>query len=121
EWPRRLDLAAASNAAEPTFDDLLRAAAGGAFRDIDAQCQHASVALRLKSEFGTQGAPISLNTACASGASTLQLGAEAIRRGETDTALCVGSEGGVNAENLILFSLLSALSTRNDVPAQASR
>ena len=28
---------------------------------------------------------------------------------------------GVNAENLIRFSLLSALSTRNDPPAQASK
>jgi 3-oxoacyl-[acyl-carrier-protein] synthase II len=121
EWPRRFDLAAASNVAEPTFADLLRAAAGGAFRDIDALCQHASVALRLKSEFGTQGAPISLNTACASGASALQLGAEAIRRGETDAAICVGSDGGVNVETLVRFSLLSALSTRHDHPAQASR
>jgi len=51
----------------------------------------------------------------------LQLGAEAIRRGETDAALCVGSDGGVNVETLIRFSLLSALSTRNDPPAQASR
>ena len=120
EWPRRIDLAAASNVAEPAFADLLRAAAGGAFRDIDARCQHASVALHLKSEFGTQGAPVSLNTACASGASALQLGAEAIRRGETDAALCVGTDS-TNVEALIRFSLLSALSTRNDPPSQASR
>ncbi len=121
EWPRRFDLAAASNVAEPTFEDLLRVAASGAFRDIDARCQHGSVALRLKSKFGIQRAPVSLNTACASGATALQLGIEAIRRGETDAALCVGTDGAVAPENLIRFSLLSALSTRNDSPSQASR
>jgi 3-oxoacyl-[acyl-carrier-protein] synthase II len=121
EWPRRFDLAAASNMAEPSIDDLLRVAASGAFKEIDTRCQHGSVALRLKGRFGTQGAPISLNTACASGASALQFGVEAIRRGETDAALCVGTDGGVNPEDLIRFSLLSALSTRNDPPAQASR
>ena len=121
EWPERLALAAASNAREPTFDDLLRVAASGRFKSLDARCQHGSVALRLKAKFGTQGSPISLNTACASGASALQLGVEAIRRGETDVALCVGTEGAVNVENIIRFSLLSALSVRNHPPAEASR
>jgi 3-oxoacyl-[acyl-carrier-protein] synthase II len=121
EWPRRFELAAASNVSEPTFDDLLRVAASGTFKDIDTRCQHGSVALRLKGKFGTEGAPISLNTACASGGSALQLGVEAIRRGDTAAALCVGTDGGVNPENLVRFSLLSALSTRNDPPAQASK
>jgi 3-oxoacyl-[acyl-carrier-protein] synthase II len=58
-------------------------------------------------------------TACASGASAIQLGLEAIRRGETDAALCIGTDGTVTPETLIRFSLLSALSTQND-PAQAA-
>lgn len=120
EWPQRLKLAAACSTATPALDDLLRQASAGGFREIDARCQHGSVALRLKQTFGTLGSPISLNTACASGATALQLGAEAIRRGETEAALCVGADA-VNVENLIRFSLLSALSTRNDFPAEASR
>jgi 3-oxoacyl-[acyl-carrier-protein] synthase II len=70
---------------------------------------------------GTKGSPISLSTACASGATSIQLGVEAIRRGETNAALCVGTDGSVNPESLIRFSLLSALSTGNDPPEQAAK
>ena len=70
-----------------------------------------SVADHLADKFGTKGSPISLSTACASGATAIQLGVEAIRRGETDAALCIGTDGSVNPESLIRFSLLSALST----------
>ena len=75
-----------------------------------------SVADALADKFGTQGSPISLSTACASGASAIHLGLEAIRRGETDAALCIGTDGSVNVESLVRFSLLSALSTQNDPP-----
>ncbi len=68
------------------------------------------VAEKLADRFGTKGSPISLTTACASGATAIQLGVEAIRRGETDAALCVGTDCSVTAEEVIRFSLLSALS-----------
>src|SRR5207342_1292936 len=80
-----------------------------------------SVASHLAETFGTKGSPISLSTACASGASAIQLGVEAIRRGEAGAALCIGTDASVNAESLIRFSLLSALSTSNDSPQKASR
>jgi uncharacterized membrane protein len=76
---------------------------------------------RLADRFGTTGAPISLTTACATGASAIQLGVEAIQRGEAKAALCIGAEGSVAPEAMIRFSLLSALSTRNDDPTGASR
>src|SRR5262252_5877999 len=81
----------------------------------------APVADGLAQKFGTEGAPVSLSTACASGASAIQLGFEAIRRGETDAALCVATDGSVNVESLIRFSLLSALSMSNDPPEGASK
>ncbi|MET0538831.1 MAG: beta-ketoacyl synthase N-terminal-like domain-containing protein, partial [Xanthobacteraceae bacterium] len=56
-----------------------------------------------------------------SGASAIQLGLEAIRRGEADAALCVGTDGSVNPESLIRFSLLSALSTSNEPPEAAAK
>jgi 3-oxoacyl-[acyl-carrier-protein] synthase II len=71
--------------------------------------------------FGTKGSPISLSTACASGASAIQLGIEAIRRGDTEVALCIGTDGSVNPESLIRFSLLSALSASNDPPESAAK
>jgi 3-oxoacyl-[acyl-carrier-protein] synthase II len=80
-----------------------------------------SVADHIAEKFRTQGSPISLSTACASGASAIQLGVEAIRRGETDAALCIGTDGSINPEAMIRFSLLSALSTTNDNPASASK
>ena len=80
-----------------------------------------SVADHLAETFGTKGSPISLSTACASGATAIQLGVEAIRRGETDAALCVATDGSVNPEALVRFSLLSALSTQNDPPQAASK
>jgi 3-oxoacyl-[acyl-carrier-protein] synthase II len=49
------------------------------------------------------------------------MGAEAIRRGEADAALCVGADATVHPEGLIRFSLLSALSTHNEKPEKASK
>ncbi|MFX9672957.1 beta-ketoacyl synthase N-terminal-like domain-containing protein, partial [Acinetobacter baumannii] len=75
----------------------------------------------LATTYGTKGSPISLSTACASGATAIQLGVEAIRRGETDAALCVATDASVNPEAMVRFSLLSALSTQNDPPQAASK
>src|SRR5262249_58100489 len=80
-----------------------------------------SIASNLAETYGTKGSPISLSTACASGATAIQLGVEAIRRGETDAALCVGTDASVNPEAMVRFSLLSALSTQNDPPQAASK
>jgi 3-oxoacyl-[acyl-carrier-protein] synthase II len=80
-----------------------------------------SVADFIAETFGTKGSPISLSTACASGATAIQLGVEAIRRGEIDAALCAGTEASVNQEGLVRFSLLSALSTQNEPPQAASK
>jgi 3-oxoacyl-[acyl-carrier-protein] synthase II len=80
-----------------------------------------SVGYNLAEKYGTQGSPISLSTACASGASAIQLGLEAIRRGETQAALCVATDGSINPESLVRFSLLSALSTHNEPPEGASK
>jgi 3-oxoacyl-[acyl-carrier-protein] synthase II len=80
-----------------------------------------SISERLADRFGTRGLPVTLSTACASGATAIQLGVEAIRQGRTDRALSVATDGSVSAESLIRFSLLSALSTNNDPPEKASR
>ena len=122
EWPQRLALAAASGANETvTYTDLIRAADTGQFVPYYRRFLFGSVGENLADRFGTKGSPVATSTACASGGSAIQLGVEAIRRGETDAALVVGTDSSVNPESLIRFSLLSALSTRNDPPASASR
>jgi len=121
EWPQRQSIAAASGTGPVTYADLLRAAGSGDFVPYYHRFLFASVAEALAERFGTEGPPIGTSTACASGATALQLGLEAIRRGETGAALCIGTDASVNPEALIRFSLLSALSTRNDPPAAAAR
>jgi 3-oxoacyl-[acyl-carrier-protein] synthase II len=122
EWPQRIALAKASgNNATVTYDDLLRAAAtGGSVRSYE-RFLFGSVAEALAVRFGTKGSPVATSTACASGATAIQLGVEAIRRGEAGAALVIGTDASVNPESLIRFSLLSALSTRNDPPEAAAR
>jgi 3-oxoacyl-[acyl-carrier-protein] synthase II len=122
EWLQRRKLAAASGANDAIcYDDLLRASESGKFNDYHRRFMFGSVANHLAEKFGTKGSPISLSTACASGATAIQLGIEAIRRGETNAALCIGTDGSVNAESLIRFSLLSALSTSNESPKAAAK
>ncbi|KQT19154.1 3-oxoacyl-ACP synthase [Methylobacterium sp. Leaf399] len=122
EWPQRHALAVASGQAGPiTYTDLQRAAASRRFDEWHDLFIFGTVADRIADRFGTRGSPISLSTACSSGATAIQLGVEAIRRGETAAALCIGTDGSVNPESLIRFSLLSALSTQNDTPSAASK
>jgi 3-oxoacyl-[acyl-carrier-protein] synthase II len=121
EWPLRSELGRAVGTTDVTYDDLLRVSGGGKYLPYHHRFLFGSVADFLAEKFGTKGSPISLSTACASGATAIQLGVEAIRRGETDAALCAATEGSVNPEGLVRFSLLSALSTQNNPPQAASK
>src|SRR6202043_1089450 len=122
EWPQRFELRrAVGGDAEFDYDAMLRVSGGAGYTQYHRRFMFGSVAGHLAEKFGTKGSPISLSTACASGATAIQLGVEAIRRGEADAALCVGAEGTVNPEAMVRFSLLSALSTRNEPPQAASK
>ncbi len=122
EWPQRQALAAASGANETVaYDDLLRAAGTGQFGAYYERFLFGSVAEHLADRFGTKGSPVATSTACASGGTAIQLGVEAIRRGESNAALVVGTDASINQESIIRFSLLSALSTRNDPPSASAR
>ncbi|MGH8033836.1 MAG: beta-ketoacyl synthase N-terminal-like domain-containing protein, partial [Lysobacterales bacterium] len=103
------------------YERLIRNVVDGGFRHYFALYQFGSIAEHLADEFGTRGQPISLTTACASGATSIQLGVEAIRRGDTDAALCIGTDGVLCEEAVVRFNLLSALSTQNDDPQGASK
>lgn len=103
------------------MDRLLTVARGLNSMHLFDSVQFGSIADRLADRFGTRGLPITLSTACASGATAIQLGVEAIRRGECDRALAIGADGSATAEALIRFSLLSALSTQNERPEKASK
>lgn len=121
EWPQREAMARELNVEGAiTYPDLWRNVAER-HQEWHPLFLYGGVAERIAERFGTLGSPISLSTACASGATAIQLGVEAIRRGETDAALTVGTDGSIHPEALIRFSLLSALSTHNDPPQSASK
>jgi 3-oxoacyl-[acyl-carrier-protein] synthase II len=121
EWPQRLEVGRSIGKLEFDIFEVLRVSGGGKYAHLHHRFMFGSVANKLAETFGTKGSPISLSTACASGATAIQLGVEAIRRGETDAALCVATDGSVNPEAVIRFSLLSALSTQNNPPQAASK
>jgi 3-oxoacyl-[acyl-carrier-protein] synthase II len=121
EWPQRFELGRAVGKEEFGYPEMLRASGGGRFSSYHHRFMFGSIANNLAETYGTKGSPISLSTACASGATAIQLGVEAIRRGETDAALCVGTDASVNPEAMVRFSLLSALSTQNEPPQAASK
>lgn len=122
EWPQRFALAAASGANEKIdYGDLVRVAGKPEFHPFYEESKYGVVPEHLAEIFGTKGSPISLTTACASGATAIQLGLEAIQRGECQAALAIGADGSITAESVVRFSLLSALSTNNASPQGASR
>ncbi len=121
EWPQRLEVGRAVAKNDFSTMDALAACGGGRFAAYHHRFTFGSVANHLAETFGTKGSPISLSTACASGATAIQLGVEAIRRGESDAALCIATDGSVNPEAMVRFSLLSALSTQNNPPQAASK
>jgi 3-oxoacyl-[acyl-carrier-protein] synthase II len=121
EWPQRIEVSRTVGKPDFDYNDILRISGGGKFAQLHHRFMFGSVAGHLAEKFGTKGSPISLSTACASGATAIQLGVEAIRRGETEFALCIATDGSVNPEAMVRFSLLSALSTQNDPPQAASK
>ncbi|AQX30553.1 MULTISPECIES: beta-ketoacyl-ACP synthase [Bartonella] len=122
EWKARfaLDQEETSND-EPSYAHLLEVCSRKPQHALFETTQFGAIAEKLQKTFGTKGLPVTLSTACASGATAIQLGVESIRRGETDRALIIATDGSVSAESLIRFSLLSALSTHNDPAEKASK
>jgi len=123
EWQHRLALDAMDGAEreEAGYDRLLEVARRHPNPAIYRLTQCSRISELLADRLGSRGLPITLSTACASGASAIQLGVEAIRRGETERAIAIGTDGSITPESVIRFSLLSALSTNNERPEKASK
>lgn len=124
EWQQRLILNSediSGSGAPAGYDQVLTAARSKTHPAFVPSVMFSSTANRLQERIGSRGLPITLSTACASGATAIQMGVEALRRGEAERVISVGTDGSVTAEALIRFSLLSALSTQNDDPEKASK
>ena len=75
----------------------------------------------LASLFGAEGPNINCLTACAASSQAIGEAVEIIRRGEADVMLSGGTHTMIHPFGVTGFNLLTALSTRNDEPAKASR
>jgi 3-oxoacyl-[acyl-carrier-protein] synthase II len=121
-WDQRMDVYNRKDGVgSKGYERLIKNVTAGNFAEYYSMYQFGSIAEHLADDFGTRGLPVSLQTACASGATSVQLGVEAIRRGDTDAALCIGTDAEVCEEMVVRFTLLSALSTQNDDPQSASK
>jgi len=75
----------------------------------------------LAAHFDLQGPNFNCLTACAAGTQAVGEAFELIRHGDADVMLSGGTHSMLHPFGLTGFSLLSALSKRNDEPARASR
>ncbi len=122
EWQHRFDIYQKPVKSGATgYDKMLESVRDRKREDMFELIQFGRTADLLAEKYHTRGLPISLSTACASGTTAIQMGVEAIRRGECTSALCVGTDGSVQIESLVRFSLLSALTTQNDEPEKAAK
>jgi 3-oxoacyl-[acyl-carrier-protein] synthase II len=80
-----------------------------------------SAAGQLAILFGLQGINMAVVTACASSSNAVGEAMEIIRRGSADVVVAGGAEAAITPVAVAGFSVMSALSTRNDDPQTASR
>jgi len=71
--------------------------------------------------YGLQGPNMSVATACATGNNAIGEAAKLIQRGAADVVLAGGAEAPILPLAIAGFSVMKALSTRNDAPQKASR
>lgn len=78
-------------------------------------------AAHLASLFNAQGPNLNCLTACAASSQAIGEATEIIRRGDADVMLSGGAHSMIHPFGVTGFNLLTALSTHNEVPTEASR
>jgi 3-oxoacyl-[acyl-carrier-protein] synthase II len=90
-------------------------------RTREAEQEPGTPAGYLAAVFGARGHNSTCLTACAASAQAIGEAVEVIRRGAADVILTGGTHSMIHPFGLTGFILLTAMSTRNDDPARASR
>ncbi|MGP0069296.1 MAG: beta-ketoacyl-[acyl-carrier-protein] synthase family protein [Isosphaeraceae bacterium] len=88
---------------------------------FEAEQEAGRPAGHLAAVFGARGPNATCQTACAASAQAIGAAVELIRRGTADLMLAGGTDSMIHPLGLTGFILLTAMSTRNDDPARASR
>ncbi len=78
-------------------------------------------ASQIALQFGLRGYNNTVTTACAAGTQAMGDALERLRHGRADVMLAGGTEAGISELGLAAFSVMRAISTRNDEPEKASR
>jgi 3-oxoacyl-[acyl-carrier-protein] synthase II len=78
-------------------------------------------AAQVSLELGLKGPLSTVCTACAAGSNAIGDAFEIIRRGAAAAMVAGGAEAPVNETGVAAFSVMRALSTRNEAPQEASR
>src|SRR5262245_30091680 len=120
----------------PRFVDLVRRSSDGGRVDtrrftgqgmglldplLEAEQEPGAPAGHLAAAFGARGPNLSCLTACSASAQAIGEATELIRGGAVDVMLAGGVHSMIHPFGLTGFILLTAMSTRNDDPARASR
>jgi 3-oxoacyl-[acyl-carrier-protein] synthase II len=88
---------------------------------LEAEQEPATPSGHIASLFGASGPNFSCLTACSASAQAIGEAAELIRCGAADVMLAGGVHSMIHPFGMTGFILLTAMSTRNDDPARASR
>ncbi|MBK7342061.1 MAG: beta-ketoacyl-[acyl-carrier-protein] synthase family protein [Saprospiraceae bacterium] len=80
-----------------------------------------AISAHLAIQYQAMGSCLTYTTACTSSAQSIGEALLALRHGRQDIMIAGGADSSTNPSNLLSFSLLGALSTRNDEIQHASR
>jgi 3-oxoacyl-(acyl-carrier-protein) synthase len=75
----------------------------------------------IASHHRLHGPCMTISTGCSAGADAIGQAFWAIQQGQADRMLAGGSDSAINASSINVFSVMKALSTRNEDPERASR
>lgn len=119
--PGRIGVSIGTESRRP--DLLTQLAAGDLYSNAKDHLRYSPFVLAsaLASHHGLTGPQFTISTACTSGTQALGVAFQKIRFGEADAMLGGGCDSLIDPLMLTGFSLLGALSRRNDEPARASR
>ena len=104
DWSVRADMHRYNTGSDLSgYPRMIEAARSGKFKRVHDLFQFSGSGEYLADKLGTQGMPVSLSTACATGATAIQLSVEALLRGDCDAALCIATDGSTTEEMVVRF------------------
>ncbi len=123
DFPRFVDLVHRASGKDNKVDTAVFTSQGMHTLHVvkEAEQEPGTPAGHLASVFGARGVNANCLTACAASAQAMGEATELIRHGDADVILSGGTHSMIHPFGVTGFNLLTALSTRNDDPAHASR